>query len=83
MFSSRAAAMPMEYALLAAVFLMGGFMFLCVGVLGEYVGRVYDEVRGRPLSIIRKVYAADRAYRPAQLAAGLTDRDSERVFPAA
>jgi polyisoprenyl-phosphate glycosyltransferase len=26
-------------------------------VLGEYLGRVYDEVRGRPLSIISKVYS--------------------------
>jgi hypothetical protein len=27
-----------------------------MGVLGEYIGRVYDEVRQRPLSIINKVY---------------------------
>ena len=41
-----------------------------MGVLGEYLGRVYDEVRGRPLSIISRVYSnsemmpvqADNAY---------------------
>lgn len=81
-FSSPAANL-LGYALLAAVFLMGGFMFLCVGILGEYVGRVYDEVRCRPLSIIRRVYAADRADLPAQLTSSLTDRNPERVFPAA
>ncbi len=40
----------------AAVFLVGGFLFLSLGVLGEYVGRVYDEVRNRPLSLISHVH---------------------------
>ena len=35
-------------------------MLLCMGVLGEYIGRVYDEVRSRPLSIINKVYYASQ-----------------------
>jgi dolichol-phosphate mannosyltransferase len=39
---------------------MGGFLLLSVGVLGEYLGRVYDEVRSRPLSIINKVYDTSR-----------------------
>ncbi len=42
----------------AAIFMVGGMLLLCLGVLGEYLGRVYDEVRGRPLSIINKVYQA-------------------------
>jgi polyisoprenyl-phosphate glycosyltransferase len=42
----------------AAVFFVGGLLLLCLGVLGEYLGRVYDEVRNRPLSIISRVYAA-------------------------
>ena len=37
---------------------MGGLLLLCVGMLGEYLGRVYDEVRSRPLSIINQVYYA-------------------------
>jgi dolichol-phosphate mannosyltransferase len=41
----------------SAVFLTGSMLLLCMGVLGEYLGRVYDEVRGRPLSIISKVYS--------------------------
>lgn len=42
----------------AAIFLAGGLMLLCLGILGEYLGRVYDEVRKRPLSIIKEVYYA-------------------------
>jgi polyisoprenyl-phosphate glycosyltransferase len=45
----------------SAIFLVGGALLLCLGVLGEYLGRVYDEVRQRPLSIINKVYYASEA----------------------
>jgi polyisoprenyl-phosphate glycosyltransferase len=39
-----------------AVFFTGGLLLLSVGVLGEYIGRVYDEVRDRPISIISQVH---------------------------
>jgi len=39
-----------------AVFFVGGLLLLSVGILGEYVGRVYDEVRNRPLSLISRVH---------------------------
>src|ERR1035437_386 len=40
----------------ASVFFTGGLLLLCIGVLGEYIGRVYDEVRSRPVSIISRVH---------------------------
>lgn len=43
----------------AAVFAIGAMMLFCMGVFGEYLGRVYDEVRARPMSLINKVYYAD------------------------
>jgi dolichol-phosphate mannosyltransferase len=48
------------YGVSAAIFLVGALLLLCMGVLGEYIGRVYDEVRSRPLSIINKVYYASQ-----------------------
>jgi len=45
----------------AAVFLVGAALLLCMGVLGEYLGRVYDEVRQRPLSIINRVHYPSEA----------------------
>jgi dolichol-phosphate mannosyltransferase len=38
------------------VFFMGGVQLLCVGVLAEYIGRIYDEVRRRPISLINAVH---------------------------
>jgi dolichol-phosphate mannosyltransferase len=46
------------FGVAAAVFFVGGLLLLCIGVLGEYLGRVYDEVRSRPLSIIHEVHRA-------------------------
>lgn len=48
----------------AAVFFVGGLLLLCMGVLGEYLGRVYDEVRSRPLSIINRVYGSPALVAP-------------------
>ena len=45
-------------AVIAAVFFMGGVQLFCVGVLAEYIGRIYDEVRRRPLSLINAVHRA-------------------------
>ena len=44
------------FGIACAVFFMGGFLLLSVAMLGEYVGRIYDEVRDRPLSIVSQVH---------------------------
>lgn len=36
------------------VFALGGIQLLVAGILGEYIGRLYEEVRGRPLYVIRE-----------------------------
>ncbi len=44
---------------IVAILFLGGTQLVSVGILGEYLGRVYDEVKRRPLFLIRGIHRAD------------------------
>jgi polyisoprenyl-phosphate glycosyltransferase len=48
-------------SLIACVLLLNGVILILLGILGEYVGRIYDETKNRPLYILRNQEKLGRA----------------------
>lgn len=62
-----------------AILFLGSIQLICLGLLGEYIGRIYDEVRRRPLFLVHKVHRPTavgetvRRYKPATVLAEVED----------
>lgn len=41
-------------ALMISILFIGGIQLLCIGILGEYIGRIYNQSKDRPLYIIKE-----------------------------
>jgi dolichol-phosphate mannosyltransferase len=42
-----------------AVFFLGAVQLICIGILGEYIGQIFEEVKGRPLYTLKEVCGFD------------------------
>jgi dolichol-phosphate mannosyltransferase len=72
---------PVDWAyhlLLAVVLLVGGTTLSALGVVGEYVGRIYEQVKGRPLYLLKEV-SPDLAPAGAQVGRGPVKTSPDRV----
>jgi len=49
------AATPGWTAIVASIWLLGGIQLLCIGVLGEYIGKIYSEIKARPRFVVEKL----------------------------
>ena len=41
-------------AIMIAVLFIGGVQLMCIGILGNYIGRIYNESKNRPLYLVRQ-----------------------------
>ena len=64
-FGMRASDVQGFSSTILTVLLIGGIQLVSIGVLGEYIGRIYQEIKGRPTYVIRdKVAAPNTGTRP-------------------
>ena len=55
---------PGYASLLIAVLLMGAIQLVSIGIIGEYLGRLFLEVKGRPIYVVEAVYEEGTAKTP-------------------
>ncbi|AJY76502.1 glycosyltransferase family 2 protein [Paenibacillus beijingensis] len=51
-------------SLVSVMLIFNGCVLLMLGILGEYIGRIYDETKGRPLYIVRDVHGMKNGEKP-------------------
>jgi len=74
------------FTLFAALFLFLGFQLIGLGLVGEYIGRIYRDVRGRPRFVIREIHGREAGGRMVTLRTAReedslpTDHDAVRPF---
>ena len=69
-------------SVMTAISFFAGVQLLVLGILGEYLGRLVHEVKGRPLFLIDKVTTVDREFQPPVNFAQLSPRQRRSLLSA-
>jgi dolichol-phosphate mannosyltransferase len=68
-------------ALLVAVTFLSGILLFFLGIIGEYVGRIYEETKARPQYVIGQMVGKNPVTRNSDPGQGAPQRMPEKEFP--
>lgn len=71
------ATVPGWTSLLILNMLLGGTMLVSLGIIGEYVGRIYNQVKGRPLFTVEELYGIEKNINSQETVGHSWDKTSE------
>jgi hypothetical protein len=74
---SGGGAVPGWASVVLSIYFLGGIQILCIGILGEYLGKTYIEVKSRPRFFVEKTVGFEGASQSNQL---LAVPDAIRAF---
>lgn len=66
LFGDASRIQPGWTALIMTVLVLGGVQLLCLGIIAEYIGRIFEEVKQRPLYVVRELIGKPRDDSPGE-----------------